>query len=450
MKLPNLSTAAVLLMLTNILLAVPVAAQDTEPSGHLLIVALQSYAANKKFIKIHNPTAKSMDIAGWKLQYRGAARQPEDGGGWITKAAFECVAVKDDCQVLMEPGATFIAANYQLADSGANVFILKEKALASEGGQVRLVRGDGGVEDMVGYGTAKTFEGDAGAPALKADRHLERKIDDNDKFIDTNHNADDFVLSVPSGVSATEERDEVEDVDMPATGARAEVRLTELLPDPVAPEQDSEDEFVELYNPTTETVDLTGFVLQAGANWRYSFELDGLSIGPGGYLELRSADTHLTLGNVGTTVRLVGPAGEVIDETHYDTAKAGQAWARTGVSGWEWTAVPTPGLANQFVAPPVKAIVSAPKKASTIKKAVAKAASKKAAAKPKNAVKAATDIAPLGGANQAASQNSSFNYLLLGGLAAIVGGYVAYEYRHEMLRGARWLRGTLKIGGRKQ
>ena len=83
-------------------------------------------------------------------------------------------------------------------------------------------------------------------------------------------------------------------------------KITELYPDPAAPETDADDEFVELFNPNPVDMTLTNFKLQTGSTFSHSFSLSGVTIPAGRYLALKSSDTSLALSNSGGAARMRG------------------------------------------------------------------------------------------------------------------------------------------------
>lgn len=200
-------------------------------------------------------------------------------------------------------------------------------------------------------------------------------------------------------------------------------QLTEVLPNPAAPQTDAADEFIELYNPNAATFELTGFWLEAGKK-RYVFA-DGTMLPPGAFRAYFSADTRLSLSNSGGQVRLIDPFGNAIASTDvYGAAKDGQAWARTGGS-WAWTTTPTPQAANVVTVPAAK------------KKAASQGSAKSSA----SVASAAKSTAAAKTGSSEAVQGTSVASIIPdtpvhGSVLALVGGfallYGLYEYRHDL------------------
>ena len=232
-------------------------------------------------------------------------------------------------------------------------------------------------------------------------------------------------------------------VDAPAPGfveaAAAVVPpiITELLPDPVAPDTDAAAEFIELYNSSDEPFNLNGYSLRTGKSLGNHYTFGTLILESGQYYYLTSAVSKLGLANAGSSVALFDPAGAQVDETiSYDAAKPGQSWAFDG-SVWGWSTTPTPGTINLVTSPAVAvptatavkaAAASSAKKATTTTKKVTAA---KAAAIPKaKAVKAAKTVKlakPL-----IAGTSTGGGRWLLFVLAGLTIGYIIYEFRHDL------------------
>jgi hypothetical protein len=220
----------------------------------------------------------------------------------------------------------------------------------------------------------------------------------------------------------------------------AEISLSELFPDPAAPLTDAADEFIELYNPTDQPVNLSGYSIKTGHDLGSKYIIKDVTIAPGGFLALKSALTKLALANDGSSVALYTPDGTQLGATvTYSKAASGNAWASFD-DGWAWTAQPTPGAANARAD-----ILAAAAKAAAAKAATAKtkatAAKAKAAAKPKAAKSTKTTAKPA-----LAAATSTGGRWLLFILAGLTLAYIIYEFRYDLRNYYYKLRGN--PGGR--
>lgn len=227
--------------------------------------------------------------------------------------------------------------------------------------------------------------------------------------------------------------------------------ITELLPNPASPATDDNDEFIELYNPNSVDFDLSGWKLQTGNNFTYSYTFHDQKIPANGYITLYSKDTNLTLSNTSSQARLLGENGEVIDQVdQYTEAEEGRVWQLVAGT-WQWGTSPTPGSANLLSVPVVAAsAVKAATTKTTKPKATAaakpKATAKTASAKTTGAKKASSTAKPASSVAEVAPKPPNSHPLLLGLAAVFALSYGVYEYRSEILRAFRNARSNSIFG----
>lgn len=453
-------------------------AVDSQPK--VIIVELQTgtqVTGTEEFVEIYNASEQEVNVTGWLLQYRSATST----GSWATKRQIACEPAQPECNVVLAARGRLVLASYDIAGLGDEQPM--SGGFADAGGQVRLVdtgptsaTNDDLVQDMLGYGTAVEAEGGLAAPKPPAGKSLKRLVSEDGYFIDTNVNGADWfvgcsdptpgsideplqtahvtceqpdspppaneepVLEEPEAEEPADTETPPAETDEPGQGGGPIVYLpvliTELLPDPEAPSQDSTDEFIELFNPNTEPVDLAGYQLQSGSNYRYKYVLPRIILQPGQYMAITSEESGLTLSNSGTTVRLLSPDGAVQDElTNYGKSVEGQSWSKAADGSWVWSTTLTPGQANVVTLPPPKATkaLAATKKSTTAKKSTTK---------PK--------VASVSKAGSSATSNEDLayedppqapNYWLLASVGSMALGYGLYEYREGIGGGLRklWL-----------
>lgn len=213
-------------------------------------------------------------------------------------------------------------------------------------------------------------------------------------------------------------------------------QITELLPNPASPASDSTDEYIELYNPNDQPLDLMGYKLQTGNTFSYSHTFNDTKLVAYEYKAFLITETKVILSNSGGQARLLDPDGVVVAQTNvYDNANDGDAWALIN-GAWQWTTKSTPNAPNELTLPILKvASTKAPtvKKATVTKtskpKATAKVASAKTTKSPKTSKTAAT---PSTQSNQDPEElPPTIHPTILAGVGAITLLYAVYEYRHD-------------------
>jgi hypothetical protein len=192
-------------------------------------------------------------------------------------------------------------------------------------------------------------------------------------------------------------------------------QISEVLPNPAPPKTDANDEFIELYNSNDRPFDLSGFILQVGTTTihKYTFP-EGTTIEPKQFTAFSSSDTNLSLSNGDGQVKLLDPAGNLLNKTdEYASAKDDYSWVSAG-GLWQWTTTPTPGTAN---------LISAP-----VSKSNSPSGSSAASSKKRSVLAAAANSGPGGGT----PSSIQLHPLVLAGVGAAALLYALYEYRHDL------------------
>lgn len=218
-------------------------------------------------------------------------------------------------------------------------------------------------------------------------------------------NARNIVMSTSTGsVLGTNET-----VRPPANSANQTylaLLISELLPNPKSPQTDAEHEYVEIYNPNDEAVNLANYVIVTGLQDNHKYTIKEGSIEPGAYMAFYSSITQLTLSNSEGHAKLLAPNGTQIDITgDYAKAPEGQAWVYAA-GKWQWTTTPTPGKSNVFIA-------STTSTSST----------------------ASRNNAASGSSNRSSGEGSKstpLHPMILAGIGGAVLLYALYEYRHDL------------------
>lgn len=434
----------------------------------ILITELQTgttTSSNQEFIELYNPTETSVNLADYKLEYFTA-------GSTSTTASWS-----------IDLGGDLPANDYYLLARKDYLSDIKDieftSALADTGGYVRIVQKSTDiVSDGLGWGGSTRFEGrPVSAPAKS--KSLARSMNENE-YIDTDNNLSDFnILDTPSPLTVnyvfvpesetvseptpdpvpeSPEPDTVPDPapipepsSTPPVTEHLEPYITELLPNPASPLTDADDEYVEIYNPNETAFDLSGYKIQAGNTYSYSYVINGVTIPAKSYIAFYSKDNGLTLSNTSSKVRLLDPSGQTVSETDpYSDAEEGSVWQLyAGV--WQWSITGSPGIVNVQTLPTTLSTVKAvsakkPKatKTAPAKTSKAKLASAKAATAKKTAKK--DEKGPTNNF-QEEDNPQAMHPLMLGTAGLLALSYGVYEYRFELSNYLRRLRGNKIFGG---
>ena len=133
--------------------------------------------------------------------------------------------------------------------------------------------------------------------------------EDGECFIDVCLNLDELQKTLPAGYEIDSGGNCVE---IPLENRT--IFITELYPD--APSYDTGQEFIELYNPNAETVNLEGYKLQIGPSFSKQFIFGEHELLAGAYVSFSDLETGIVLPNSsGVAIRLIAPAGNTVAET---------------------------------------------------------------------------------------------------------------------------------------
>ena len=451
------------------------------PANHLVINEVQTNGlgtgtSGEEFIEIHNPTTMATDISNWSIRYISST------GSLLT--AKNVITFPGGTTIYPQGNVVVLPQNFLPTLNLAFRYTLGSfSGLSFDGASVDLINKDGDLVDRVGWGDKPTtiLSETTSALAPPKGESIQRKTDDN-LAVDIDNNLLDFEIitsPTPNTTNIAPPPPLPEDpiitpppevtpptttnppsIDNPPAVEPSSVplvllplQITELMIDPATPLSDSYDEWVELYNPNSSPVSLTGYNLVAGLTGSYKYVFENQTIEPNGYITVSSKDTPITLSNSGSKVVLKNESGATIDEVSYDKSETGNTYAKDAIGNWLWTTTPTP-FATNIITYPVSAVtvasLTAKKLTTTAKKATpAKAVAVKKATATKTPASKAVKKAK---ATSVKGSSSSFDnkplvpapspvpntmLAIMGGLAIL---YCCYEYRFEIRNKIRQFR----------
>ncbi len=124
-------------------------------------------------------------------------------------------------------------------------------------------------------------------------------------------------------------------------------RIVEILPNPIG--TDTQNEYIELYNPHDFDISLAGFFLDDAEGGSKPFEFSSdIILRSHEYRAWYSKETKLSLTNTSDAVRVLDSEGQVVEEVEYSGAKENKSYT-FGNGVWFWTSELSPNMENPIV-----------------------------------------------------------------------------------------------------
>lgn len=253
-------------------------------SPHVVIseVVPEASSANREFIELYNNSAEDVPLGGWKVQLRSA-------NNTVTRS----LDLKD---TLRAHGYALLASTDHTSVCEIADFPCFSAAMAATGGHVVVLNEAEQVVDKLGWGTAINPEGTAMIGPPFAVTSIFRKTTSDPLVLqDTDDNFNDFtsgmhtptggdLYETPQPVDACPNLEGVQEVipdgyvliegtcqqlqdpdpepEPEPTPNCQGISISEILPNPAG--SDTGQEYIEIFNETSEPVDLTGCILKVG------------------------------------------------------------------------------------------------------------------------------------------------------------------------------------------
>jgi hypothetical protein len=344
----------------------PSATATPSAPAHLVISELRSSGPNgldDEFVELFNPSGGAVNI-----------------GAWMIKRSSSCTASITTlatilANTILQPGQHYLlAANSNSSLTGADQTF--SPAIADDGG-VALVNAAGTMVDQVGMCISTLYrEGQNLTPLTGiSNQSYERKPGGFTSCYDSDNNAGDFTLISPAnpqnkaspvvmcaGVltstpSFTPSRTPTRTPTRTSTALPGEVVINEFLPHPVTDwngdgTANTGDEYIELINMGTESVNLRNWKLDDGDGGSSPYTLPNLILLPRQIAIFYQTETGISLSDGGDTVRLFKPDDRTADIYTYPVvAAADRTWCRLpdGTGTWAFACRPSPGAPNMHI-----------------------------------------------------------------------------------------------------
>jgi hypothetical protein len=291
----------------------------------------------QEFIELYNPHTAPYGMDGMQLQYLSANYM---GTGDPTRVLAVLAGT-------VQPGG-FAVISYPSYLADADLFFTVPASasssglLARTGGRVRLVNDDGGIADLVGWGSAAAISPWWRSVEIPPGTSIQRSLPGDGDYTSGLTYKLPTDNPTPGRAGSLPPPGDSEPIPDPPPNTCNNVELSEILPN--AAGADTGKEFIEIHNLTSEAISLQGCQLQIGTGAPYVLPAETL---PGAaYRAFYDSLTDLILPNAtGQSVRLTTAEGtqEVI---YVDNMKDDTSWAFIeGV--WQVTTLATPDAPNK-------------------------------------------------------------------------------------------------------
>lgn len=231
----------------------PASSEEVSPLPEILITEVQIETASSTdydFIELYNPTSESVDISGFQLK-----KKTSTGNDYS-------VRVLPENNTITFQGY-FLWANSDYASSTQITASATSSQTLAKNNSIILLSSDGKAIDAVAWGTSTNpfVEGSSFTENPEEDQSLGRKwVTVTQSYSDTDNNQDDFEIQEPTPGSQNQTPE-------PEPENQSQEPLLTVIINEIAwmgtGATNSSDEWIELYNNGTSTVDLTGWTLRA-------------------------------------------------------------------------------------------------------------------------------------------------------------------------------------------
>ncbi len=277
--------------------------KSTEENAPILISKISQ---DKKYVEIYNPTNQNVNLAGWKIEY-------------YTGSGVETVGKIFKDEVILANGFLVLSNDKMLA--GAIKFD-NNLGLAQNDGSVVLLRSDGSVADIVGWGNNSKS---AGSP-IKGGVKIVWRCFVGENIIDSKNNSTDFLSSKDSDNQeiVPYSRPNCKTPDSKSESPKELNKCEGLKLSEIASNVD--EQFIEIINSGEKTVITTGCKLTVGDSGVRE-NIGDIELNPGEFLTIKIKNTNLKLPKTKGKVYLLDEVGSKIDSAEYEKLAKSSSWS---------------------------------------------------------------------------------------------------------------------------
>ncbi len=337
-------------------------------NSDIVITEIGAYeASGHEWIEIWNKGAEPLDITGWKFwEFNNGSSGGNGINHTINATGTDAILAPDEYAVIVDNATNFI---FDYPFFTGSIFD-SSFSLVEGGEEIGIKDGEGNFVEQFTYISAPNFSLQRRDPFLMDytnanwQQHSASNTVGSLNFFASTSSPQQSVSTTPPVTStsatptnsqtATEQNNSSGGSSSQATASLFQnltpLKINELVADP-----ETENEWVELYNTATVSIDIAGAMLCDNRNTTSTCKKLSGSVGPNSWL-LVDLQTRSFLNNAGDSAILKDSAGSIIDRIDYEdelTPDEGQSLARKtdGVdtdsdSDWVITNILTPGAAN--------------------------------------------------------------------------------------------------------
>ena len=307
-------------------------------------VLIQGEYANDEYIELFNRSSDTINLSDWSIQYKSKSGKiykknfPKNTS--ILPSSFYLITHKNYTQNNL---SDMIHSSFSLSNKGGTVYLVKKQKLIEN-------KSDADIVDMIGWGDAYEYlQAPASTPPYGYT--LNRK-----SF--TGNNKEDFYISTPTPKSQNTEqlKGNPESIYNKYTSTFTSVEsdfaqsgkiiISEIFPNP---EGKDIQEWIEIKNIDTKTIDLSGWVIK---DLKKEFQITSENsvntlINPGGFYVFNKDTTNISLNNTSETIYLYDKNKNLISQIEYFQAPEGKSLIFSE-DNYVWTSTPTPGKENIY------------------------------------------------------------------------------------------------------
>ncbi len=295
--------------------------QGNDSLDNMSQILISKVSPDKKYIEIYNPTDSNVKLAGWKIEHYKA--DVKTGG----KEFKDKVILANDFLVLSNDPALTKAVKFDKAPN-----------MIQGEGSVILLRADGSIADVVGWGEAKKF---LGTPVTGGVKTVWRCFAGG-LIVDSKNNLADF------SSNKTDNNQEVSPYERPQCKApeppKPLNKCEGLKLNEVASHVD--EPFIELVNVSDKAIKIAGCKLETSSSNSQEV-LGDIELKPGELWAVEVNHVGLKLPKMKGKVRILDEAGAEINATTYDKIAKGASWSLFD-GEWMQTFAVTENSANVF------------------------------------------------------------------------------------------------------